>query len=133
MMKCRPLSKRRQTTATRPGFVYVCYRRMWKKAKTGISTHAFMPVLRLGCRALANFSKAGQFLCKRLRHGKNHIQSWLKEQFKIFCSLTRCKKSTAERNLLKPAYLRYFIVYTVQCVIVLKLTILADCPNSFHI
>lgn len=54
--------------------VWTLCRHMWKRAKTGIGTHAFMPVLRLGCCALANFSEEGPFLVKRQRHGKNQIQ-----------------------------------------------------------
>lgn len=57
-----------------PACVWTLCRHMWKRAKTGIGTHAFMQVLRLGCCALANFSKAGPFLVKRQMHGKTQIQ-----------------------------------------------------------
>lgn len=64
MMKCRPLRKCQETTATPAACAWILCRHMWKKAKTGISTHASMPVLWFGCCALANFSEAGQFLFK---------------------------------------------------------------------
>lgn len=77
-MKHRPLGKKKKKMSGNNSYSLLhvsghCAD-TWKRAKTGIGTHAFMPVLRLGCCALANFSEEGPFLVKRQRHGKNQIQ-----------------------------------------------------------